>query len=94
MIYVPDGLGGMGMQYNQDPETLRMAKAIIKEHKAEKKRKAEEEKKKEAKSKPRVFSFLETTGLVLLGSIPVTIAQLALLNYAQTMMNTLLNGTH
>lgn len=75
-------------------DAVQLAKQVLKMHKAEKKKKADDEKKKEAKNKPRVFSFLETTGLVLLGSIPITIAQLWLLSYAQTMMNNLLNGAH
>lgn len=58
---------------------LRLAKEIIKREKVERRKKKADEKKKELKNRPFKFSFLETTGLILLGSIPVTLCQLWLL---------------
>lgn len=62
---------------------VQLAKEILKQHKADKKRKVFEEKKKAEKNKPMAFSFLETTGLILFCSIPITLMQLWLLGYAQ-----------
>jgi len=76
-----------------NPEVVRLAKAILKEHKAERKKKVEDDKKKEAKSKPPTFTLLETWGIVLLCSIPVTVGQLWLLSYIHNYLNTIFNGT-
>ena len=71
----------------EDNKTVELAKQIIKQHKAEKKRKAEEEKKKEAKSKPRLFTFFELWGAILFFSIPITLCQLWLIQQVNHAMN-------
>lgn len=77
-----------------NPEVVRLAKAIVKEHKAEKKRKVEEDKKKSEKSKPQTFTLVETWGMILFFSIPVTLGQLWLLNQAHNYLNTIFNVPH
>ena len=75
-------------------EAVKMAKAILKEHKAEKRKKIEDEKKKEAKGKPRTFTLLEIWGIMLLGSIPLTLMQISLLNQVQIYLSTIFNAPH
>ena len=100
MVYIPDTAQGPGCYPGypgfipQDPESVRLAKAIIKANKADKKKKEEEDKKKELKNKPASFTLLETWGILMFGSIPVVLGQLALLGYVQRLLDTALHAPH
>lgn len=77
-------------QQPMDKSSIELAKAILKEHKREKKKKVEDEKKKADAKKPRTYTFMELTGAIFLFSIPVVLTQVWLISYAQVMMNALL----
>ena len=85
----PTQMGG-----GSQDETIRMAKAIIKEHKAEKKRKAEEAKKKSDSKKPRTFNILEVTALLLLFSLPVALLQKYIIIMITVQLNDLVQHVH
>ena len=93
MVYVPDGMGSPQGFNNTDP-MLSLAKEIVKRDKIERKKKQKDDEKKEAKNKPKLFTLLETTGILMLSSIPVTLAQLWLLNYTQQVLSATFNVPH
>lgn len=91
-VTLPFGMMGSPPQASNNDDVVKMAKNIIKEHKAERKKKIEDEKKKEAKSKPKTFTFLETVGMVMVSSIPLCMLQLWLLGNVQIYLSTILNA--
>lgn len=93
-IQVPDSqpMGGPIMG-SVDNSAVVMAKSILKEYKANRKKTKEEDAKKAAKNKPQTFTLLESSGMILLFSIPVTLCQLWALEYVQKALNAALHGS-
>ena len=89
MPYPPSSAGS-----NAESEALKVAKAIIKKDKADKKAKAEKDKKEADSKKPKMFTLLEVTGIVALMSIPLTMLQLSAITTIQTWFQLLTNGSH
>lgn len=93
-VFVPDSpqmpYPGMMGQPIPPSEDVRIAKEIIKRDKADRKKKKRDDEERKNKSKPRTFTFLETTAILLFFSIPVTFAQKALFIYGQAYLSGLI----